>query len=101
MAGSRRRLGFEALLLASIALGLPEFGAGCVTVISLENRPCPCASGYDWCLTTQTCLTEITCISLSPGQGSGGSFQASLSARQTLTVWVDVREPRFRGFPSR
>ena len=80
MAGSRRRLGFEALLLASIALGLPEFGAGCVTVISLENRPCPCASGYACCATTQTCLTETQICPAASGSGSAGALNAGGTA---------------------
>jgi hypothetical protein len=56
-------------IAASLFAGIPIVAFACVGRVSEENRPCPCASGWTCCATTQVCVpTGATCPT-----GDGGT----------------------------
>ena len=71
------RRGFRRLIAAALAPGA-LLAASCVSLMSLEHRSCPCATGYTCCEATQTCLEE-PCIGDTGGNGGNGGNGASTS----------------------
>ena len=69
--------GTIALILLGFGLGGASFG--CISATSLTDRPCPCASGFACCETSNTCLPSplpASCsvvLGGSNGGGAGGS----------------------------
>jgi len=67
----------RAVFLGVRAIGVASPGAwlvvACVSPISLENRPCPCAADYVCCDSTRICLRPGQVCPIGGGAGAGGA----------------------------
>jgi len=71
VANSERRF-LDVPAAVALCLGL-ELAGACISPVSLENRPCPCASGYVCCDSTRTCLRAGQVCSIRGSAAGGGA----------------------------